>query len=207
MARWALISSESGEGNAAAAAEVVERLAERGIRAAGFLQRRSVDERGAKRFELERLPGKERAILAVHGIPPRGPAEERFCSMTFHRDGFDTARRWIEEDASDAALVVLSGISKLEVYGRGHSEALSAALRRDDKVILLCARASQLFHVVERFGLDEAGLVAALELPAQPGAIDAFVRGVERWAAPGAAALLGRRGERGSGEARDDADR
>ena len=178
MARWALISGENGVENAARAVEVAERLAAGGARVAGYVQHKGVDERGRKRFEIVRLSSGERAVLAVHGVFPRPGEGERFCSMAFRNDGFATARRWIEEDAPAADLLVLDGISKLEVMGRGHSATLGAALRREGKLVLVCARASQLFYVVERFGLAEEDLVAALELPAAVGAADSFARAV-----------------------------
>jgi nucleoside-triphosphatase THEP1 len=178
MARWALISGGNGTENAACALKVVARLATRGIRAAGFVQRKHVDEEGRKRYELVRLGGGESVVLAVDGVAAKGPTEEFFCSMAFHQEGFDAARRWLEEDAPTSDLLVLDGISKLEVSGKGHCATLEAALCSTGKVVLLCARAHQLVYVVERFGLEEADMVAALELPADDTAFDTFLRHV-----------------------------
>ena len=178
MARWALISGESGEENAACALKVVAHLAASGIRASGFTQRKHIDEEGRRRYELVRLLGGERAVVAVGGVVPKGPAEEAFCSMAFHNEGFDAAGRWLDEDAPAADLLVLDGIGKLEVSGKGHCSTLGAVLHWADKVVLLCAKASQLVYVVERFGLKDKDMVAALELPADDAAFDAFCRSV-----------------------------
>ena len=175
MARWALISGESGVENAACAMEVLGRLKGDGIRIAGFVQRKSRNERGEKRYHLERLSTGERAILAVDGVAAKGPSEEFFCSMAFHNDAFDAANRWVKEDAAGADLLLLDGISKLEVSGKGHCATLEKALRLRKPVILICVRASQLSYVIERFALHDDKMVAALELPADQSAFDAFV--------------------------------
>jgi nucleoside-triphosphatase THEP1 len=175
MARWALISGESGEENAAFAMEVIERLKMDGIRIAGFVQHKSRNERGEKRYHLERLLTGEQAILAVDGVAAKGPSQEFFCSMAFHNDAFNAANRWVKEDAAGAGLLLLDGISKLEVSGKGHSATLERALRLRRPVVLICVRASQLSYVIERFALPDDKMVAALELPADESAFEAFV--------------------------------
>ena len=163
--------------NAALALSIVERLTAAGLRVAGFVQHKSRNERGEKRYELVRLHSKDRAVLAVDGVAAKGPTEEFFCSMAFHNDGFDAARLWVEEDAGGADLLLLDGISKLEVSGKGHCATLEAALR-GEAAVLICVRASQLSYVFERFGLDDAQMFAALELPANDGAVEKFVQDV-----------------------------
>jgi nucleoside-triphosphatase THEP1 len=175
MARWALISGESGVENAACALKALQRLRAKGVRIAGFVQHKTRNERGEKRYHLERLLTGERAILAVDGVAAKGPTEEFFCSMAFHNDAFDAARRWVEEDAAGADLLLLDGISKLEVSGKGHCATLEHALRLDEPVVFMCVRASQLSYVIERFALADADMVAALEPPADDAAFDAFV--------------------------------
>ncbi|MGC4115658.1 MAG: nucleoside-triphosphatase [Myxococcales bacterium] len=175
MVRWALISGESGVENADLALSVVARLESARVRTAGFVQHKWRNESGEKRYELVRLHHDEKTILAVDGVAAKGPNEEFFCSMAFHNEGFDAALRWIREDLAGADLVLLDGISKLEVSGKGHSATLEHALRHSDALVLICVRASQLSYVMERFALSDEGLVAALELPADESALDGFV--------------------------------
>lgn len=178
MAKWALITSESGAGGSACAAGIVGRLAGRGVASAGFLQRKGVDGKGRTRFELVRLRGGESAVLAVDGVEASGPGEERHCRMAFRKDGFDAAARWLEEDAAGADVLVFDGVGKVEAAGRGHCRALRAALGLEGKVVLVFARARPLFRVVHRLGLDESEMLAALEVPADGAALDAFVESV-----------------------------
>lgn len=184
MARWAIISGSHGAENVACARALLERLRCSGIRIAGILQHKSRNERGDKRYEVIRICDGERAILAVDGVAARGPAEESFCSMAFHNDAFDAARRWVEEDVVGADLLILDGISKLEVSGKGHSATVERALRREDVIVLLSVRASELSYVVERFALVEDDMVAAIELPAGPEAFGAFATAIEQACLP-----------------------
>jgi len=172
MARWALISGETGDENTAYAAKVVARLEAEGVRCGGFLQSKGFDAEGRKRHDLVHIGGGERTLLVVV------PDDEHFCSMALPGTGFDAARRWIEEDASRAEVLVLDRIGKVEVNGRGHCAAVVEALRMESNVILLCASAYRLFYVVEKFGLREEDLVAALELPVGDDELDAFVRDI-----------------------------
>ncbi|MBI5549193.1 MAG: DUF2478 domain-containing protein [Deltaproteobacteria bacterium] len=180
MARWALISGEGGSDKSACARQVADRLQAAGLRVGGYLQHKLRDEQGQKRYELGRLGAKaERVVLAVDGIAAKGPGEDFFCSMAFYESAFDAARRWVEEDARAAEVLVLDGISKLEVSGKGHCAALESALRLpEDQVVILCARASQLSCVVERFALDDSAMVAALEVPAEAAAVEELASAV-----------------------------
>lgn len=176
MARWAVIAGEDGEQSASLALELVAELRAASVRVGGFVQRKGVDGDGKKGYDFVRLRDEETVPLALEGASARGPGEETFCSLVFQQAGFDAARRWLEEDAATADLLVLDGISKLEVSGRGHAAALEAALQLPDKVVLLCVRGSQLVYAVERFKLAELDVIGELEWPAEPTARDAFAR-------------------------------
>jgi len=175
MSRWALISAESGTESATLALSVVGRLEASGVRTAGFVQRKSRNERGEKRYDLERLHRPDRAVLAIDGVAAKGPNEEFFCSMAVHNDGFAAAGRWLEEDAAGADVLLIDEISKLETAGRGHSATFQRARQRDEALVLFCVRASELFYVLERFALPEEAMVAAIELPADDVVVDGFV--------------------------------
>jgi len=175
MARWALISAEHGAEATACALEVFARLTANGIQVGGFVQRKHVDEEGRKTFDVVRLRNQETAVLSGGRVAAKGATEAFFCSGAFHDEGFEAARRWVEADAAFADVLVVDGGRKLEAAGKGHGPTLERALCLPDKVVLLCAKASQLFHLVERFGLEEASMVAALELPVDPQSIERFV--------------------------------
>lgn len=176
MARWAIISGEDGEQNAALALELVAELRSAGVRVGGYVQRKYVAADGKKGYDLVRLRDHETVPLAFEGAAAKGPGEETFCSLVFQQTGFDAARRWLEEDAPLSDLLVLDAISKLEVSGKGHATTLEAALRVPDKLVLLCVRASQFVYAFERFKLADLEVVAELELPAESAARTAFAR-------------------------------
>lgn len=177
MASWALISGERQHNRADFLLDVIARLRAGGARVAGFAQQRRYDANGAKGYQLLRLATGETQTLAVGGVAARGVSQEAFCSFAFLNDAFGEARAWIEADAGSAQVLVLDDVSKLEVQGKGHAASLAWALKQAGKVVLISARASQLFYVIENFGLDDEP-VAALELPVDDAARDEFVRAV-----------------------------
>lgn len=173
MVRWALISGVDSSETVACALQAVDALRNAGVRAAGFVQVRFRDEEGRKLYDVMRLQTGERLPLAKPAPPAKTP-EEAGCSLVFCEGSFDVARRWLEEDAPGAKVLVVDNIGKTELEGKGNAAALAWALGRpDDVVVLFCTRRSQLSQVFERFPLGDA-MVAGLELPASAGEIDAF---------------------------------
>lgn len=166
--------------SASLALSVIGRLDSSGVRTAGFVQRKSRNERGEKRYDLERLHSPDRAVLAIDGVAAKGPNEEFFCSMAVHNDGFVAAGRWIEEDAAGADVLLIDEISKLETAGKGHAATFQRVLQRDDALVLFCVRASELFYVLERFALPDETMVAAIELPATDEVVGGFVDALEK---------------------------
>jgi nucleoside-triphosphatase THEP1 len=173
MARWALISGVDSSETVACALEAVDALRKAGVRTAGFVQVRFRDGEGRKLYDVMRLTTGARLPLAIPAPPPKTP-EEAGCSLVFRNDSFDIARRWLEEDAPGAKVLVVDNIGKTELEGKGNAAALAWALERpDDVVVLFCTRRNQLSQVFERFSLSDA-MVAGLELPAAASEIDAF---------------------------------
>lgn len=173
MARWALICGVDSSETVACALDAVEALRQAGVRAAGFVQVRLRDDEGRKRYDVMRLGTGARLPLALPAPPAKTP-EDAGCSLVFREEVFEIARRWLEEDAPGAKVLVVDSIGKVELEGKGNAAALAWALGRpDDVVVLFCTRRSQLSQVFERFPLGDA-MVAGLELPAGPGEIDAF---------------------------------
>jgi nucleoside-triphosphatase THEP1 len=180
MSRWALISGNKGDHKPEIVSAIAGRLSSMGVAVGGFVQLARYDARGEKGYELVRLRTGEKLTLALGGVAAKKVSEEAFCSYAFDNDAFARARRWIEEDAAHCRLLVLDDISKLEVQGKGHAPSLSYALSRPaDRVVLISARASQLFYVVENFGL-EGDPVDALELPVDEEAKERFVSALAR---------------------------
>jgi nucleoside-triphosphatase THEP1 len=87
------------------------------------------------------------------------------CSFAFSQAGFQTSHDWLKQDAEWAQVLVIDEISKLEVRGEGHAQALRWALGLDDgRILLLSVRGQQLFYVMEAFAL-EARVAGYLEIP------------------------------------------
>ena len=116
----------------------------------------------------------EELVVARPGAAARGPHEETFCSFVFDNDAFGAARRWIEEDAAGAGVLLIDEVSKLEIAGKGHHDAVAWALGAD-RLVVLAVRADQLFGVMERFALDEP--VASFDAAEQDG-IEVFADAV-----------------------------
>jgi len=167
MGRWALVSGPKGAGRARVLERIVALLRERGLRVGGFLQSRSDD--GIRLTRLARDGG---ATLAREGKTPRA-GEEEYCSFAFDPRGFELARRWVDEDSPGCDCLVLHEVGSLEAAGRGHHDAVAAALAQPEATVILSVRAEVLAQVVERFGL-ETEPIATLEVPVPEGAPEAF---------------------------------
>ncbi|MCC6522835.1 MAG: DUF2478 domain-containing protein [Polyangiaceae bacterium] len=168
--RWALLAVARGSGKTALAAEVAHALVARGVRVAGVLQEPVLGEDGARvGYRVVRIGQGESLRLARLGAEP-GAGEESFCSFLFDGEAFARAGAWLRADAPRADVVFVDEVSKLEVAGRGHHDAV-VALLVGPALPLLAVRADQLFAVMERFGLGEPE--AACE-GTDPEALDAF---------------------------------
>lgn len=162
---WALILGVKGErplGN------VVAALRTRGLRVAGVSQEPVVED-GIRTGHVLRRLGTGETVPVSATSPSRVAATESFCGFHFDGAAFARARAWVAADAGAADVVVVDEVSKLEVAGRGHHATVVDALG-GAPVVLLVVRADQLFHVVERFSLDEP--LATLD---PGGALDPFV--------------------------------
>jgi len=103
------------------------------------------------------------------------------CSFSFSEAALAEGRGWLESDALVDRVLVLDEISKLEVRGFGHSEALRWALGLgDDVVLLLSVRGDQLYYVVEEFGLEEL-VLGYLEIPVGEEEFLGGVREIVAW--------------------------
>jgi nucleoside-triphosphatase THEP1 len=178
--RWALIVGDKGAGKSTTATRVVNMLAARGIAVGGVIQE-AVHEDGERVAYRACHVGHENhgVIVAHRGAPPKGlnaEAMHEFCSFVFDDDAFATAGSWVRQAVSACDVVIVDEVSKLEVSGGGHHNAIRDALTGRALVILV-VRSHQLFAVVDKFGLDDA--VADLEV-GDDGALETFVGAIVR---------------------------
>jgi nucleoside-triphosphatase THEP1 len=190
-APWALLVGDKGADKSALALRVATALGARGLRVEGVVQ--DPLERDGERsgYVVRRIGGPETVVVARKGVAPPGSdgSVATVCSFVFDAGAFEQARAWVRRAASDADVVVIDEVSKLEVARGGHHAAIVDALG-GRAVVLLVVRGDQLFSVVERFGLGEAA--ATLE----SGDEDAFARFVDDLARAAAAARSERERER-----------
>lgn len=176
MARWALVVGSKDRRELCARA--VAALERRGLRVGGVVQEAVLRDDERHGYETRHVATGERVHLGRRGTAAAGVRPEavrEFCSFFFDDDAFTLARGWIEADCAVRDVVVVDEVSKLEVAGAGHHDAIRSALG-SPALVVLSVRADQLFAVVERFGLDEA--VTTLDAP-DAAAVAAFADAVE----------------------------
>jgi len=173
---WALILTPPGERKRDEVLVVAAALRERGLRTAGFAQRRLAE--GSKKYELRSLGQEAPPVPIVRRGSTPGPDEEPFCSCVFRPDAFATGRTWLASDLPGCDVAVLDEISRLEAAGGGHAGAVTEALGQAP-VTVLSVRADRLAALVERFGLGDPLAVLEQGEPTAPfvEAVVAHVRG------------------------------
>ena len=167
MAAVVVLYGPPGAGKTTATLRLAELLQTRGLRVGGFFQRSTRDALDRRGYDLVRLPNRAEVIHLARPGSARDPlSESTICSLAFSRDALNEGLRWLREDAAWANVLVIDEISKLEVVGEGHCEALRWALALpDDILLLLSVRADQLTYAVERFELVDR-IRGYVELPA-----------------------------------------
>jgi nucleoside-triphosphatase THEP1 len=167
---WALIVCPPGQPKTTAAFDVAAALAARGLRVAGFAQRRLPD--APRRYELCCLAADEPPVpLGRRGGTP-GPGEEPFCNCVFKPDAFVEARAWLARDLPGCDVVVIDELSRMEATGGGHTKAALVAVARAPLTVL-SIRGDRLSAVMDRLSLGDP--VAVLE---QGDALEPFVAAV-----------------------------
>jgi nucleoside-triphosphatase THEP1 len=168
---YALVIGGKGGRRFEAVRSVAAALAARGLRVGGFTQRTVRPETGPASIEMTRLGGGPTLPLARSGAAGAA-ADPASCSFAFDAGAIDQARRWVEEDARVADVVVLDGIGALELGGGGHRSAVEKALAAG-VLALLAVRDDQLVYALEALGLAEP--VAAFRAGDGPAALAVFV--------------------------------
>ncbi|HQK20168.1 MAG TPA: nucleoside-triphosphatase, partial [Polyangiaceae bacterium] len=178
MARWAAIVGARGTGKSTHANQVVHLLKRHGICVGGFFQQATEDELGRRSYDLHRLSTGEVLALARPTTGQELPGHTTYCSFSFVDAAFVQARQWVEQELGSHPVIVIDEVSKVEVSGQGHHDAIRCALgASDDTVVVLCIRADQLFYVVEKFELEDEA-IGLLQLPASDEDIVAFVTAI-----------------------------
>jgi len=176
MARVFLIYGSRGAGKTTTTLTLAERLLHKGIGVGGYYQRTTTDDLERRGYDLVSVRDAKRTLPLARPGGQESPGTSAICSFSFYRDSFAAALGWLQHDAAACRALVIDEVSKLEVRGEGHAQALRWALTLgDDKLLLLSVRGDQLFYVVDAFDLGSQ-VAGYLEIPAT----DAEV---EDWAA------------------------
>ena len=172
-----MVYGPPGAGKTTATLRFAERLRARGLRVGGFHQRATVDELERRGYDLVRLPdGTEVLPLARPGSTQGEGSVATICSFLFSREAFARGLEWLRADAPKVDALVIDEVSKLEVAGDGHCEAVRWAVSLDHPVlVVLSVRADQLFYVVDKFELEDR-VSGYLELPVTDHEIDALAQ-------------------------------
>ncbi|MBI3786619.1 MAG: DUF2478 domain-containing protein [Deltaproteobacteria bacterium] len=154
-------------GRTTAVLRLCDLLAEHGLRIGGFFQRALVDDQDRRGYDLVHLANRsETTTLARPAAAHDSDSASAVCSFVFSPAGLATGRAWLAADAATANVLVIDEVSKLEVAGGGHCEAVQTALALPaDRTVLLSVRADELTYVVEKFDLADR-IRGYIELPA-----------------------------------------
>ena len=166
MAGVVIVYGPVGTGKTTSAVRLGELLRARGRRVGGFFQRARTDDLERRSYDLVRFAQRSAVVeLARPGNLPKA-TQSTVCSFVFSPAALAAGRAWLEEDAAWADVLLIDEVSKLEVAGDGHCEAVRWALSLPaDRLVVLSIRADQLTYAVEKFDLADR-IRGYIELPA-----------------------------------------
>lgn len=162
---WAAIVGWGSEGRADVTRAVVDGLRARGLALGGCLQETLTENEEIVGYDVVDLDDGRRLALA------RPSADPLVCNWGFSEEAFAAVATRLLTRPYD--LVVLE-LGPIEARGRGHWNTISMLLERGSPPLLLCIRP----RVLARIALDLPDPAHALELPANPDEIGAFIDAV-----------------------------
>ncbi len=154
-AKWVVLLRERGHDASVLVRELVRELRQQGLSIAGFVQvprRRKGEVIG---YEVSRLAGASRKVLARR-VRSSGKNKNKNTriSFRFESPAFTDALGWLQADSPSAQIVVIDGSGALEGRGAGHYQSLVWALRlKTPKVIIATIRRDQYATISQRLGL------------------------------------------------------
>ncbi len=168
MAKVFLVYGTRGAGKTTATLTVADGLAHRGIAVGGYFQQSTTDDLERRGYDLVRVGDRTQTVPLARPGGTEQAGTSAVCTFSFSQESFAAGLGWLQQDAPACRVLVLDEISKLEVRGEGHAQALRWALGLgEETLLLLSVRGDQLFYVMEAFAL-EAHVAGYLELPAEP---------------------------------------
>jgi nucleoside-triphosphatase THEP1 len=172
MSSWSVIIAPVGRDKSEPTRRVIVELTLRGLAVGGFLQVWLGDDARVRGWDVERVDGSERTLLA------RESADPTLCSWAFEPSAFARAAAWAREPAD---VVIIGGVGKMEAAREGHWPLL-ASLIADPAAphVIACVRDSCLANIA----LELPDPVADLTLPCDPAALESFVATVADTARP-----------------------
>ena len=178
MAKVFVVYGPRGAGKTTSIVRLAEALEQRGVAVGGFFQRVTCDDLDRRGYDLVSLRDRTLVLHLARPVSAQDANGTTVCSFSFSEDALAAGRSWLEKDATSSRVLLLDEISKLEVRGQGHAQALRWALALgDDKLLLLSVRGDQLFYVMETFGLHDH-IVGFVEVPASDDVLTAQVERV-----------------------------
>jgi len=170
--RVAAVTGAPRTGKTTMVGAIVEKLATRGLEAAGVVQLAQLDGGRTVGYELRAVPGGEKHALARRraGVAPSG------LGFDFDDEGWRWARHRIGEARRSRPLVVVDELGKLEAAGQGHLPALEDEIVGEPPgVFLVAVRAECAEAIGERLG----GFALVLPTGSDDEAIEAFAADVQ----------------------------
>jgi nucleoside-triphosphatase THEP1 len=151
MDRWALIVGERGTGKSSLSSRVLAALATHGVAIAGVVQEAITVGESRVAYRALRAGGSDAVIVARKAD---GVVEHQGCYFLEDTAAFGEVRRWLAEDTRADGVVLIDEVSKFEVSGGGHHDAITAALK-SGALVILSVREDQLADVTSSYELRE----------------------------------------------------
>jgi nucleoside-triphosphatase THEP1 len=163
--RLYILSGDTGSGKTTRAAEVVERLRDRGLRVGGILAPGLLDNGRRTGFDILNLASGESAGLARDGAGGSA-SHAQWSRFSFSPEGLALGNRALGPDARGADVVLVDEVGPFELAGGGWASALDRIAREYTGILVLVVRASIVDAVKRRWGSADTVVWDAAATPA-----------------------------------------